>query len=443
MSRTSSVFTAKSSQPTMRALGTSDAMRRMPPVLMNTIFAFGIYSFGWGFADPFFGQFLHTFSAHYGMLGLLISILNGVVLLMLIPVGVALESVSHRFLMNLGRFGYIVTASLYVCAGALHSLPLLVCALVLNGLFLPFVWTSAIASIESHTTRKNSSLAFGLHTSVRQLSWAVGLGCALILLPFFPLYAIFVPVIVCCIISLWYSHQIPSTESTTQQVRLLWSVFSHPRAIVRRFCADARTLSRELWVAYGIWFLSYGVHIFVIVFFPLYVISRGYSLSLAGMLVFILNLPFIVSILSSGLARKSERWSMVALGWLIMAVGFCGLTFIHAQLWMVALWGLAIMCGYACIEPAIGGIISALTQRKEVGTSSALLDIAQFGGAFLTVPLIGMAVDAWSWGAVFFGITVYAAIVCVVIIFIRRILRLADQRFVAEHPHIRKHPYVL
>jgi hypothetical protein len=273
--------------------------------------------------------------------------------------------------------------------------------------------------------------------------WAIGLGCALILLPFFPLYAIFVPVIVCSILSLWYSHRIPSTESTTQQFRLLWAVFSHPRAIVRRFAVDAQTLSRELWAAYGIWFLSYAAYIFVIVFLPLYVVSRGYSLSLAGILVFVLNLPFIISMLSSGMARSSERWSMIAIGWMIMAIGFCGLTLIHGGLLSIAFWGFVIVCGYACIEPAIGGIISVLTQSKEVGTSSALFDIAQFSSAFLSVPLIGLALDRWSWNGVFFGITLYAAIVCLVIIVIRRILRLADQRFAAEHPHVRKHPYVL
>lgn len=435
--------TSTQSHPSGISGGVSSAVHHMSPLLINTIFAFGIYNFGWGFADPFFGQFLNTFSAHYSMLGFLASVLNGFALLMLIPVGVALESVSHRFMMNFGRFGYIIVASAYVCAGALHSLPLLILALALNGFFLPFVWTSVIAIIGLHTTKKNSSLAFGLHTSVRQLMWAVGLGCALVLLPFFPLYAIFVPVIICSILSLWYSYRIPNTESTTQQFRLLWAAFSHPRAIMRRFVVDARTLSRELWVAYGIWFLSYAAYIFVLIFLPLYVVSRGYSLPLAGMLVFVLHLPFIVSMLSSGFARTSERWSMIAIGWMIMAVGFCGLALVHGGLVSIAFWGFVIMCGYACIEPAIGGIISVLTQAREVGTSSALFDIAQFSSAFLAVPLIGMALDAWSWNAVFFGITLYAAIVCLVIIIIRRALRLADQRFTAEHPHVRKHPYVL
>lgn len=422
---------------------TSDAVRNMSPVLINTIFAFGIYNFGWGFADPFFAQFLHTFSGHYAIIGVLASVLNGVSLLMLIPVGVALESVSHRFMMNFGRLGYILVASSYICAGALHSLPLLIFALACNGFFLPFVWTSALAILESHTTRKNSALTFGLYTSVRQLMWAVGLACALMFIPLIPLYAIFVPVLVCALLSVWYSHHSSLEPGAEHQLRLLCSVFMHPRVLLKHFVGDAKTLSIELWVAYMASFLSYAVYLFVLVFLPLYVVYRGYSLPLAGILVFVLNLPFIVSMLSSGLALSSERWRMVGLGWTMMAIGMCGISLAHAQFWMIAFWGFVIMCGYACIEPAIGGMISVLTPRKSVGTSSALLDISQFAAAFLAVPLIGVAIDVLSWQNVFFIVTIYTAFMCIVVVVLRRVLRLADQRFTFEHPHARKHPYVL
>ncbi|MCW1930460.1 MAG: MFS transporter [Candidatus Kerfeldbacteria bacterium] len=420
----------------------SRVVRATPTALLNVIIALGIYNFGWGFADPFFSQFLRTFSDHYTVIGLLAAVINAITIVMVIPVGGLLERISRRQVLDIGRLGYVCVGVLYVCAGAFHSLPLLVVALMCNGFFLPFVWTSVIATVESESTKENASMMYGFYTTMRQLLWALGLLCALCLLPYIPLYGLFIPVIIFPLISFWYSRKLPDPQERASAARIA-SILLSPWMLLRSFYRDALQFPRELWIAYTIHFFVHMIYTATIIFLPLYVVSQGHPMFLAGVLAFILTIPFIMSMLSSGLPQAAEHWRMAAVGVAIFTVGFFGLSFFHTSFQAIAFWGLCVMCGYACVIPALGGIITATTPRPVIGTSSAMVDITEFGAALVAAPTIGFVIDTFSWQNFFFSITVYCGMLTLAVIAIRRAFRLADIRFMHRHPHMNKRPYVL
>lgn len=417
-------------------------VRATPIALLNVIVALGIYNFGWGFADPFFSQFLHTFSEHYRVIGLLTAVTNSVTILMVIPVSGLLERISRRQVLDIGRIGYVVVGVLYFCAGLFHSLTILVLALMCNGFFLPFVWTSVIATVEAESTEENASMMYGLYTTTRQLLWACGLLCALFVLPYIHLYALFVPVVIFPLVSFWYSRKVQDPQERASAVEV-FSILLSPWMLLKSFCHDLKQFPRELWVTFGMHFFVHMIYTATVIFLPLYVVSQGYSIFLAGVLAFILTTPFIMSMLSSGLPQAAEHWRMAAIGVAITTGGFFGLWLFHGSFQIIALWGLCIMAGYACVIPALGGIITATTPRSVIGTSSAMIDITEFGAALIAAPTIGTIIDAFSWQNFFFCITAYCGILTLAVIFIRRTLRLADIRFMRSHPHIHKGPYVL
>lgn len=413
-----------------------------PAAVFNAIISLGIYAFGWGFADPFFGQFLNTFSAQYGVIGLLMALINGMTIIMVVPVGALLERVSRRQVFDIGRMGYVGVGVLYVVAGYTHSFLVLILALICNGLFLPFVWTSIVAILEAESTEKTASAHYGMYTAARQLFWAVGLLCALVILPYISLTALFIPVMIFPLVSMWYSHRIPDPQPRAS-VRAMLDIILSPRVMVRNLLSDLRQCSRELWVAYITHFSLHVLYTAVFVFLPLFIVSQGYSLMYAGFLVCILSIPFIFSVISSGLPQATEHWRMVVLGAALSTTGFFSLYLFHDAFHSVALGGLVVMIGYACVVPAIGGIITALTPKQIVGTSSALIDVSEFGSALVAAPVIGYLIDTYSWQQYFFIMTVYLCIVVCVVVLIRHVLRIADVRYMNSHPHIHKHRYVL
>ncbi len=411
-------------------------IHHLPRIVLQTVAGVAVFNIGWGFADPFFSLYLSNFADNYQLVGWFGSLSTLAAVLILLPLGVLLERVSMARLSRIARFGYIVVAGLYFLAGALHYTPLLLVALVCNGLLIPLFWTTSETILHQAATGHNASLAMGLYFTARQVAWVSGLALGLWLIDALPLQYMFVPVMVFSALSLfvtsWWSAS-PIQKKPSPMKRL---------TISRQIRDDIAQFPALLWAVYGLSWASFSIMVMANVFLPLLAVSWGWSLLQVGLLVLVINTPYLLSFIAAELADHTERFAVALCGILLSATACLALASWHTHnLWVLAL-GASLVLGYTMVAPALNSLVAVLAPPSVMGTASAMMDIMLFGSSMVFGPVIGWLIDRYGWQTTFFTQASWLGLILLAILWIMLYARRRHGIKVLNHPSTRHQPMV-
>lgn len=385
-------------------------MHQLPRLTVLTIISIAIYNFGWGFADPFFSLFLAEFSDSYALIGFFTTIFTAASLLLIIPVGGILDRVRHSTMMNFAKVLVSIVALCYFFAGYFLSTPLLIIALLLNGITYALIWPATIATIRDSSTGKNAALGLGLFFTFRQLAWAFGLFCSLFFIWHFPIYSIFIPTMITPLISILFSGK--KEEKKGQGLkRAVHDLFVKDK-IVLRFFTEMKQFNAQMWWAYITFMLLYVVYVVALIFIPLFAESIGFSMLHIGILVITMNIPFILSFFSAEIADHSGRMRLIIAGIFISSCGAFFLAFFHSAAWHLFFGAIILVIGYSIATPSLSSIITLLTPKGYAGTGTSLLEFCLQLSMVITSPLLGFIIDRGGWKSGFASVGMLCAMVC-------------------------------
>lgn len=415
-------------------------VRHLPLIVKSSIVSLAIYFFGWGFADPFFSLYLNRFASHYEMIGWFHTVLMVAAIIILFPLGDLLDRARRSQIVNGAKFGYFFVGLSYFLAGQFHSIPLLIVALLINGLLLPLVWAGTSSIIRAHSDDTDAGLASGIFLTAQQVAWAGGLALALLLIERVPIHYIFIPVMIFPLVSILFQRREAGSFEPLHHATV--DIIKRDKLILR-FLRECRTFSLELWCTYGLMFFSYTLYVIAFIYLPLYAASLGFSLIEIGALVLALNTPFLLSVFAAEVADHLERLGNVVIGFSVSCIAFALLAFFHQHDWQLFVFGFLIVAGYSIINPSLNAIVSLLSPKKYAGTATAATFIVAYVSAVIFSPLIGGVIDASGWYR-FFSM---AAIVCGLFVIIAAGIRLLFLRrnvlYRVNHPDSKHDPYII
>lgn len=416
-------------------------VRHLPPVIIFTVLSTAVYNFGWGFADPFMSIYFAEFSYDYAMIGWLQTLTMVVSVAMLVPVGDLLDRVNHQWLMIGAKIGYAVVGLLYFCAGEWHSVPLLIAARILNGALIPFVWTSAVATIRDYSTKKNASLAYGFYITASQLAFCFGLAIALWVVWKFPIHYIFIPVIFFPVISILFNRHQKDRHAEPLGQALKDIIFTDK--LFFRFLHELKHFSRELWAMYGLLFLLAIINMIAITYVSLYAISRGFTFVETGVLLLVMTLPYFFSFLSAELADRTERIRNTVIGIAISTIAlFCFAIGVRSD-WQIFASGFILVVGYAIALPSVGSMIDVMTPKKVNGRGAALTDMMFFMSVVCFAPIVGWLIDRGGWEYMFLSAACFFVIVLIWTLWLRYQFRKKNVAYHKQHPNAKNNPYII
>lgn len=416
--------------------------RHLPKVAIFTILSISLYNFGWGVADPFFSLYLAQFSDQYTVIGFYrtLAVVAGV--LVLIPLGDLLDRVSHSRLIDSAKCGYVVIGLCYFLAGEYLSVPLLVFALLLNGALMPVVWTGTAATLRDYSDKKDAALTFGFFLTARQLLWILGIAASLYIVWKYPIHYVFIPVIIFPVLSILLSRKHLPTKHHEPFLLALKDLVFEDKIIVR-FFKEMRGFNSEMWSSYFLTFLSVTIGLIGMAFIPLYAQEIGFSLSKIGVLVLVMNIPFLLSFVAAEIADRSERLRNIIIGFAISSISLGCMSLWHTEEWAVWVFSFLMMAGYAIALPSIDSITTVLTPKKYTGTGSALNDLFTFLSVMIFSPVIGYLIDALNWQYLFYtwavvigGLMAYTAV-------LQYIFKKRNLLYHINHPDSKNDPYII
>lgn len=405
-----------------------------------TIVSIAVYNFGWGFADPYFSIYLSGFGDNYALIGLFQTVLLVITVITLIPAGELLDRTSHRTLVNGAKWLYVFVGSGYIIAGITHSTPVLLMTLVLNGLLIPFVWTGTSATLRTFVTKKDATLLYGLFMAARQVAFALGLLFSLLIISRFPIYYIYFPVICFIVLSI---PLFPKDKRPRERLLPALRDIVIRDKIFLQFFRTLRHFPRELWWMELLLVLVSVIEVVALVYLPLFALEQGFSLMHVGLLLVVMNIPYLLSFIPAEIADHTERLRLFIVGTLIAAAALVTLVLWHTAWWQLALGAILLTLGQSIAIPAASAVAAVVTPRRHGGVTSALLDSDTYIDYIIFAPLIGVLVDAVGWNKTLLliaGLLLFVAILAgaIRVLFLRR-----NHLFHALHPKSHNKPYVV
>lgn len=417
-------------------------IRRLPPVILFTVASVSIYQFGWGFADPFMSIYLDEFSASYAVIGLFITLSTVMGVVMLVPVGAMLDRVRHSTMIDAAKLCYIFLGLGYFAAAELRSIPLLVAILLVNGATSSIVWAGTAATIRDYSTKKNSALAFGFYVTANRILFMAGLAISIYIVWKFPIHYIFLPVAVFPAFSILISRMAPDDKHEQKVGPALRDVVVKDKVVGRVF-KDFKEFNAETWWMYILYFLGYAIIPAGFTFLPLYADSLGLGVIQIGLLLLVMNLPFLLSFISAEIADRSERLRNVIIGFGVSALALVLLSIFHSNAVSLYILAFFVVAGFSIILPSISSVITILTPKKFMGTSSAMIDLMMFAAMIVFPPVIGELIDARGWETAFIVIGLYLGVLVLVTAMLQLFFKRQNLLNHINNPDTNNDPYIV
>ncbi|QQR84100.1 MFS transporter [Candidatus Peregrinibacteria bacterium] len=378
--------------------------RAIPIGIKLIVLVMFLRSVGWGFIDPFYPFYLEQFHANYTLIGLLSSIIWIASLLTIIPLMRLTDRVRETTLIHDGEVIYMLTILFYMLAGYFLSLPLLVVALLLNGVGHTLMVVGSEAYIRKHNP-KGESKPFAYYTTSDYLGWVLGMIGAAFLIPYYHFNNMFWFVVPSILVGLFILPHI--RERGLRSVVHGFKKYFHTSGDFLAIFSDLKTLNLRTFFFLLISFFDGGIRMFVYIFIPLFGLSIDMPLSTIALLMAVMYLPYAFSFFMSEITSRFHQLTTIATGLFVGAGSFILLFFIVHQTWILLLVSLTSL-SMALIRPAYNGAISRLTPRRLLGEITSLNHFVERIGRILGPIITGLVADRFGIPSTFLFVAVVA-----------------------------------
>lgn len=384
--------------------------RAFPTGVKLIVLALFLRSLGWGFVDPFFSIFVDGFSKNYAGVGGLISIMNLTSLVAMVPLIRLADKMKDTVIMRDSEVLYVLAILFYLLSAFTGNLALLVLALILNGVALPFMIVGAETYIRKYTNPEKQSNSFAFYTALNYLGWILGMVIGAFTVQYYGLKLMFLFVLPGSLAGLLILKHI--RERGLRSMISGFKKYLHNGRDLEVILEDIKTLNKHTFFFLLLSFFDGVIVMFSFIFIPLFALAVDLSLKQVALLVAVMYLPFVFSFIISELTERLKRMDVIAMGLFIGAASFVLLSFLVQQLWIVILATMTSV-SLAIMRPAYNGMLTRLTPRRMLGEVTGLNNIALRLGYVVGPISIGLIADRYSLQAAFLGIAIFAFVLAV------------------------------
>ncbi|MBN1258267.1 MFS transporter [Candidatus Peregrinibacteria bacterium] len=392
----------------------SDA-NRIPVEVKLVVLVMFLRTLGWGFADPFFSIFINNFSENYTMVGLFVSLVGVVSFITIIPLMRLADKVQDTRLMENGEILYFFAIFSYTAAAYLKSVPLLLLALVLNGIGQPFIVVAAESFIRKRG--EGNARSFGYYTAIDYFGWIIGMVIAAFTIQYYGLNNMFLFVLPSTIFGFLILFRIK--EDGLASLIMGFRQYFHRRKDFQDLWNDFKVINPKMFFFLLLSFFDGVIRIFSYIFIPLLALTLNLDLKEISLLLAVMYLPFVFSFFFSEVADRMRKMYVIAFGLLIGASAFILLSFLVHQLWVIFL-ATMISLSMAIVRPAYNSVITRLTPRHMFGEVTGLNNLAMRFGYMVGPVFMGFVADRFGLPFSFTVMACIALLLGIATLFLRK-----------------------
>ena len=229
---------------------------------------------------PLVSMFLVSLGASPGVVGLVVSMQSLVPLFLAVPAGGLADRFGHRRFLVFGSLGMVGTGLLYVAAGISRTYPALVVAQIIEGICELLVWTSAqayVTQLGNDDDRDRNIGYFSLFSAAGQMAGPTVGGFAAEAWGYRAAFGVFAVMCLSLVVAVLMLPDnrlaAPARETSIGSGQGMFSaskrICANPEVQVGMIGTFANLFITGMWSS----------------FYPIYVVSMGFTPSVAGMLV--------------------------------------------------------------------------------------------------------------------------------------------------------------
>lgn len=341
-------------------------INKIPPAIKLISFIFIIYGISWGVIDPYFAIYLKQNLSNYSFAGIVNLILPVMIILLAAPVGRFGDVVGKKKLILVALFFYIFLGIFYFFS---RSMIQFVLTRIYHGVIWVFLWVSALGLVRDFSN-KEKVLAIGTFLSSYNFGTIIGASVlAPIIVTFFTLQFIFIPLIFTNFLCFLLFFKVPEGVKTKEKFRIKDFYITEIKNFFKKHESKP--------IAFSAFSLRFTVFM---IFFILFLFLKDIGANYIQIALFyaVATIPWVLQAYFANLAEKFGQKHFLFLGFSICAVSLL-LIFLIKNLILLFVFGMIASIGTTMILPILEGFVTKIGLRKE----------GEFTGIYETIYYLG------------------------------------------------------
>ncbi len=322
---------------------------------------FFIYGIGWGIVAPIFPIYISTLFGNYKSAGILAAALEFFALVFGLFLGPILDKLQKKSLMSVALFLYLPFTPILF---ALSSIVQLMIFRVYHAAIATSLWLTGEAYVRQHSEKHKEAQSIGLFDFGTGAALVIGgfIGAAIVVsLGFNVIYAVSIFGGLAFIASIYLPDKKTRTSLTSS---LQGFSFKSLKASFKHFEKN-KAASHFLYFLIPYYFIAAMMPLVI----PLFVASRGGSLSLACLASALYYVPMLFESFFSTTKKKH------ALLTLALCLGLTLFIILSVVTSVAIIFALTILLGicFAAISPILSGHVTELLDKKKIGEQTSVI----------------------------------------------------------------------
>lgn len=360
------------------------------PIKIMAVVMF-FFEFGFGFIDPWWAIYIEKITNNLFITGVVISLFSLSGLLLTLPLGQVIDRFDHKTIIRASLVMYLAVASLYFAAGYLNSIPLLVMAVLVNGISSIIMYETSQAYVDNHY-EGDKSFNYSFYISLDALGYLVGTLAVLAVVAWWPLYYGFLVVALFILLTLLIERRLPPTSTKPAPLGTIFKDLFSSKFLSRAIKALPNYsifFYVQILAVFSLLFIQFGFMIFL----PLFGIEQKLSLIQIGLVSIFFQIPIFLSVYYATLLAHWAKKYIILLFFSLISILMFTFFYIHSQVIFFVV-SFFISSALAILNLTVRPVIFSLSPNHLEGETAAITKFAE-KLATVAAPLIVGWIAAW------------------------------------------------
>ncbi|MFH1866606.1 MAG: MFS transporter [Patescibacteria group bacterium] len=377
------------------------------PIKMMALVMF-FFSFGWGFIDPWWAIYIEKITNSFWLTGVVLALFGFTGLLVSFPLGQAIDRFDHKQIIRCSLVLYLIVAALYFAAGYLNSVPLLIVAVLINGISSIMIYETSQAYVD-HNYKGDKSYNYSFYLSLDALGFILGTFLVLAVVTWWPLYYGYLVVFLFILLNLLVERRLPPTTKTQSSYWKLTKELFSSKLLGKAIKALPHYSSffyLQIVIIFTLWFVNFGFLLFI----PLFGLEQNLSLIQIGLVAIFFQLPQFLAVYYATTLKKLAKKYVIAIFFGLMT-GLLLLFFtIHTQT-IFYLVSFLLSSAIVILDITVRPVIFYLSPDHLEGEAASITKVAEKTATVLAPIIVGLLASLASFKVSYLLFAVMAFIV--------------------------------
>ena len=301
-----------------RRYGVMSLISKVPRPIKLVAAVMFFFELGFGFVDPWWAIYIDKITSNYLLTGVVIALFSVTGLLVALPLGQVIDQFNHKQIIRASLIMYLAVAALYFAAGYNSSIPLLILAVLVNGISSVIIYETSQAYIDRHY-QGDKSFNYAFVVSLDALGYLVGTLAVLAVIAWWPIYYGYLVVAMFILFTLLIARRLPTTsEPAVNLGNLLSEIIS--KKILHRALQALPHYPVFFYVQIACIFFILFINFGFLVFLPLFGVEQHLSLIEVGLVAILFQVPIFLSAYYATLIERRAKRFIVLIFFCLIAL---------------------------------------------------------------------------------------------------------------------------